>query len=56
MVGIKQIEETNDTLSEAEILTTAEKVTRFGFISGASNRMKAPLLPICIMHRRGGIC
>lgn len=28
-------------------LTTAENVTIFGFISGASNRIKAPLLPIC---------
>lgn len=30
-----------------EKLTTAENVTISGFKSGASNRMKAPLLPIC---------
>lgn len=31
-------------------LTTAENVTIFGFKSGASKRIKAPLLPICNMQ------
>lgn len=30
-----------------ELLTTAENVTMLGFKSGASKRIKAPLLPIC---------